>query len=50
MVILKWTGRGFGEVLISIHKNGKIVIESEHMGRDFVKAVLCKLVDDAEVL
>lgn len=41
-------GFGFGELSIAL-ENGKIVIDSETLGKDFVKAFLCDMVDKAEV-
>jgi hypothetical protein len=43
---LSWSGNdGFGEV--SFDQGARLVIRSEYMGKDFVKEVLCKMVDDA---
>ena len=45
------TERGFGEILIT--RNGAmfdIVIDSETMGKDFVKEVLNKLVDNGRLV
>lgn len=45
-----WNGSlGFGNININqfINKNGVIRIDSEHMSKDFVKKVLCSLVDQA---
>ena len=47
-----WSGdKGFGQIDI-IHDlmSGEYIIDSELMSRDFVKAVLCKLVDDAKII
>ena len=50
---ISWAGNkedsGFGQITINRFKNGAIVIDSEYMGKDFVKKVLTKLVDDAKV-
>lgn len=48
---LNWSvdGFGFGQIIIQRKSDGKIVIDSERLGKDFVKAILCDLVDKAEV-
>lgn len=49
---LSWDSKelGFGEIsFIQFHKNGKIRIDSEHMGKDFVKKVLHAFVDIAKL-
>lgn len=46
---LKWgiNNCGFGELYISQNKeNEKFVFDTEYMGRNSVKAILCKMVDD----
>lgn len=50
-VYFNWSvpGFGFGELSIKKHTDGKIVIDSEGLGKDFVKAMLCSMVDEAEV-
>jgi hypothetical protein len=40
---------GFGTIRISQNNKG-IYIDSESMGKDFVKEVLCSLVDQAEIV
>jgi len=39
---------GFGLIDISQYRNGA-VIDAEYMGREFVKKVLCTLVDEADM-
>lgn len=40
----------FGHIyLFTNGLNDKVQIDSEYMGKDFVKKVLCQLVDDAEL-
>lgn len=38
---------GFGMLYIYRGKDGKVHIDTENMSAEFVKAVLCKLVDEA---
>lgn len=40
---------GFGEINIFV-KDDKLMIENEGMSKDFIKQVLCKLVDSAELV
>lgn len=51
MWLLSWgaKGIGFGEVSIHFKKDGSIVIDDETMGREFVKAALCAVVDKAQL-
>ncbi len=49
-LIIRWVAQniGFGELCLHFDKNsGKICIDSERMGHDFVKAVLSKMVDNS---
>lgn len=49
-LVLKWVAQniGFGELCLRFDKNsGKVCIDSERMGRDFVKAALNKMVDNS---
>ena len=48
---INWTGdKGFGEIaVINKPSTNEFFIDSEFMGRDFVKAVLCKLVDNSYI-
>ena len=39
---------GFGQFYFW-HDGEKVQIASEHMGKEFIKKVLCKMVDDAEI-
>jgi len=50
-VYFNWSvpGFGFGELTIKKQSDGKVVIDSEGLGKDFVKTMLCSLVDEAEV-
>lgn len=48
--VIRWgtPGVGFGEFRFW-HDNMRVLMTSERMSKDFVKAVLCKMVDDAEI-
>lgn len=50
-IAISWSADdiGFGEITIVKDKDGSIRIQSECMGKEFVKAVLDKLVDMAEI-
>ena len=39
---------GFGQIDMFYNDELKFTIDSEHMSREFIKAVLCKLVDNCE--
>lgn len=41
-------GIGFGE-LYFYEKDGKIYCDNELMGKEFIKRMLCKMVDDCEL-
>lgn len=45
---LWWSGRyvGFGEFRF-FYRDGELMIDNECMDKDFIKAMLCKMVDDA---
>lgn len=49
--LLAWgaEGIGFGEFYVRFRKNGSIEIDDEFMGKDFIKAALCALVDAARL-
>ena len=50
-VTIKWDYiKGFGELTIKTFPSGKTEIWTKGMSREFVKAVLNKLVDDAEIV
>lgn len=51
-VCINWgrPGIGFGGIYISTDAEGKTVLETESMGKEFVKEVLCQLVDEATVV
>lgn len=50
-VFIQWIcPQGFGEVWIDMDDENKARINSEYMGKDFVKMLLCKMVDNAELL
>jgi hypothetical protein len=42
-------GIGFGEFQVRQHEDGRIVMATEHMSKDFVTAVLAKMVTIAEI-
>ncbi len=49
-IVISWDGpEGFGEVAL-IQDGHKILIQSENMGKGFVKELLCQLVDQAELV
>lgn len=50
-LVINWTDDEsfFGEVVIAKQEDG-IKIYSETMSKDFVKELLCKIVDEAELL
>jgi hypothetical protein len=41
-------GFGYGNLGLTFNKEGILEIDSECMSNDFIKAVLCKLVDEAK--
>ena len=46
-----WIGTdGYGEISITQTETGTIQIDSEHMSKEFVMAVLKTLVDDAKLV
>jgi hypothetical protein len=49
-VELNWSvpGIGFGQITFHTRSDGKVEIDAERMGKDFVKAILCDLVDCAD--
>jgi hypothetical protein len=49
--VIDWESKsaGFGQLAVSVYRDGRVKLDTECMGREFVKAVLAKLVDDAEV-
>lgn len=50
IVDIFWEGEGeFGHIYLYFYGDGRIKIDSEYMGKEFVKQVLSKLVDDAEL-
>lgn len=40
---------GFGELTVKLDRNGKLLLNTEHMGKDFAKKILCALVDSAGI-
>lgn len=48
-ITIQWSSDtiGFGEVIISKDEQGAVSIDSEHMSKDFVKALFIKLAEDA---
>jgi hypothetical protein len=56
-VIIEWEKESkifdfpeFGQLVITKKKDGTITIDSEHLGRETVKEILCRLVDKAELV
>lgn len=48
LIDIYWDGElGFGHIYLIFNNDDQLVIESEYMGKEFIKEVLCKLVDDA---
>lgn len=49
-ITIQWCwDKGYGNIFLIV-KNGKLLIDAERMDKDFVKLVLCKLVEDAELI
>ena len=50
-IVFDWmeTDIGYGSIEIQI-ENGEFVIDSENMSKEFIKAVLNKLIDDAQLM
>ena len=50
VVVLEFAeqGFGFGEICLRQHIGGKLRVDSERMGRDKVKAIVCAMLDAAE--
>jgi hypothetical protein len=50
-VSLSWSvpGVGFGQFSFKTKEDGTLVIDNELMSRDFIKHVLCMMVDQAEL-
>jgi hypothetical protein len=47
-ITIQWSSAtGFGEIIISKDEHGQIIIDSEDMSREFVKAVFMKLAEEA---
>lgn len=51
-LLLQWSAKaiGFGETYISVEKDGIITINNEMMSKNFLKQMLCKMIDDAVLL
>jgi hypothetical protein len=51
-MVIQWSANiGFGELTLYVDKdNGKVCVDSECMSKDFVKKVLCELIDEAEII
>ncbi len=49
-VIINWSeeGFGFGQICLE-NNNGKVRLSTELMNKEFVKAVLCALVDQSDL-
>jgi hypothetical protein len=47
--VVSWgmPGTGFGELTFVLGEDGKLILETECMSKDFVKHILNKLIDDA---
>lgn len=48
---LNWSaaGVGFGQLSLSVNEEGKYVFHNEGMGKNFIKSILCRLVDEGEL-
>ena len=48
---IHWTSNslGFGMLDIGVREDGSIWFDTEHLGKEFLKAILNKMVDDAEI-
>lgn len=44
-LVIGWTGPGFGDLMITVAKDGKVTVDSETMGREFARKALRKLAD-----
>ena len=55
-IAVNWTreserfGIEFGQIVLELKKDGTITINSENMSEDFVKRVLCAIVDKAKFI
>jgi hypothetical protein len=49
-IALAWSakGIGFGQVVF-YEQNGKLMCDNELMSKEFIKRMLCKMVDDCEM-
>jgi hypothetical protein len=46
---ISWSANiGFGKLDIVIGKNNKIFIDTESLGKEFAKQILCQMIDEAE--
>ncbi len=41
-------GLGFGEMRLKLLNNGKLIIDTEKLGKEFAKKVLCAIIDSAK--
>jgi len=48
--VLNWSckGIGFGQLTVHQTEDGKFKVDTECMGPEFAKAVLCKIIDQSE--
>ena len=46
IINIAWWGKGWGHIYFILRNSGILQIDSELMSPEFVKQVLCKLVDD----
>jgi hypothetical protein len=47
-IAISWSGdQGFGEIVLKQKPNGKMFIDSEYMGMEFVQKVLSSLANNA---
>lgn len=51
-VIVNWQVKdcGFGQTIITSTKDSDTVMYTEGLNKDAIKAILCKLIDDADII
>ena len=46
----RWSKKGCGFGTLSFYfKDGKLICDNDHMNKDFVKKLLCDMVDSSEI-
>jgi hypothetical protein len=50
IIDIYWEGEGeFGHIYLYSYNDGRLELDSEHMGKEFVKQVFNKLIENAEM-